>query len=234
MNTYKLEVFTPREIPAAILGEAVDRAVSELFNLDTDTERPEVIIYHTLPEDEQPAEVGLPKIPELTGIVEQADLSPDLQNIIRWAAMKKAHEDNEERAAVARAQTVTGRHPKGVLRNLTFPVEDIKEDENGEARYYINVPKDLAKQIGFRQIDGLSIQREGEEPVSTHFQEPVAQPGKRPHPFDGPEVFDDKSVSESTPRLQELIEAKRPAREVPEGEGDWQLPAGDDKVGEDK
>lgn len=85
------------------------------------------------------------------------------------------------------------------------------------------------------QADKGPITKKEEAPVADkHFQEPVAQPGRQ-HPFDGPEVFDDpaprRQIGESYPRLSELFADKRNA---PEGEGEWQLPSGDDHVGEDK
>lgn len=87
--------------------------------------------------------------------------------------------------------------------------------------------------ISGRHPAGVLYNKE-ESPVSTHFQEPVEQPGRK-HPFEGPEVFDDKAprreIGDAYPRLSELFADKRRA---PEDEGEWQLPQGEDHVGEDK
>lgn len=246
---YNASVATEKDVPLEILGEAIHRAVRQL----TGGHHDEVAVRaEKLPKAGEggglkvdgsvdrilgPLKGSLPKVPEPDRRVYADDLSDPLRKVFEWANAQmeaEARKKPESRpfASGSATGTATTAWNDGAAKSPpTFPLK-----RDAAKRYYIEIPDEMAKRLGFRSINSLSITDSKGETLTmadTHFQEPVTQPGKRPHPFDGEERFDDKSVSESTPRLQELINSRRPVREVPEGEGDWQLD-GDDHVGEDK
>lgn len=102
-------------------------------------------------------------------------------------------------------------------------IEDDRKARESAARFGSGSAVGVAGQI----INGLP------EATQRDLAQELSKPGRK-HPFDGPEVFDDKvgnirPIDKSLPRLSEVIAAKR---EEPKAEGDWQLEEGD-RVGED-
>lgn len=244
MTNFTAKIKTPREIPAVILGEAIQKAVNELFRIEGDP-KPEVTL-----DDGRGTTVFSADHPLFNGDTAVSGVIvtngfPTYPNGAR-AYYPRAAEATAQAAAEAAAKQVD---PEALAKSAYEKARDaIRLTEVPERKIgFWDLEPSLKKAIDWvrRQMEnevktelGPITAKKEEAPVADkHFQEPVAQPGRQ-HPFEGPEVFDDKAeprtIGESYPYIQGLIESKRPQCSVPEGEGEWQLPQGDDHVGEDK
>lgn len=261
---YRVEITLPLDAPEQILKEHLEQSLYKVILGDRSQIQVRVkkLVSDGESVSAPTGKVRLTKVPERSNApmidiidplipvgekVEYEHLSDDLQYVIDWAVDKMVDE-KAEKVMAEKAYRPDGYYRPDIPAVPSISGSGTSVPAQPERKLFlkVHVPDELAARIGFRPLYGVSItdskgnshsidlnKKETDTVADKHFQEPVTQPGRK-HPFDGPEMFDDKteprrSIGEAYPRLQEFMAHKR---EEPKAEGDWQLEDGD-RVGED-